>query len=70
MSIWVEIRCNECNRIYGEAEYCTRENIAKLKAGARAEGWTITYKGNVICNKCKETFIYRVINTEKNVINK
>jgi len=53
VSIWVEIKCNNCNRAFGESEYYTRDNISKLKTKAKEAGWIVSYKGNVICPECQ-----------------
>ena len=52
MSIWVELRCDKCDKLFDQT-YFSRENVQKLKEEARANGWAVTYKtGMCTCPNC------------------
>ena len=53
MSLWIELKCDLCNKLF-DSVYYTRDAVTELKKNAKAAGWQIGYQGNTVCAECQK----------------
>ena len=53
MSLYIELVCSKCGRVYASEIYY-RQAPRNLKEKAKKDGWKLLSTGDAICPKCQK----------------